>query len=459
MREVEQLFLSSIAAAENAIYIENQFLTTQSLCGALIERLEERQNLEVLIVAPNVHQRWLEERSMNAGRRRFMERLSQAGVAERVRLVYPTLPGDDTGEGVMVHAKLMIVDDRLLRVGSANLNNRSMGTDTECDLALEASNEEERATIIGLRNRLLAEHLGCEPKEIEEYLAEEDSLFALVDRFADEDRSLQPIDLSGTPDNELSRTVGQIADPERPIATPDFAGDMFGGHSGAPSLSRFLKLAAVGGLLLALVALWRLTPLADLTDPRALMQQLQALAGDSWMPLVLLAAYILGGLVAFPVTVLIVMTGLMFAPLPAFGYALGASLTSAALTYGIGRTAGAQPLRNLAGPRIHRVTRALSRRGVVSVPALRMLPIPPSRFIAPAAGAARVRFSDYIAGTFLGMAPGILVITLLGNQLGQVLSDPEPQQLALFGLLVLAWLGLSLAMQGLATRLRAGGNG
>ncbi len=458
VREVEQLFLRSIAGAERTIYIENQFLTTESVCGALVDRLQERPDLEVLIVAPNVHQSWLEERSMNAGRRRFMDRLRKAGVADRVRLVFPALPDDDTGEGVMVHAKLMIVDDRLLRVGSANLNNRSMGMDTECDLALEARNDRERATILGLRNRLLAEHLGCQPEEIEQGLAENESLFALVECFADRPRSLQPIDLSGTPDNELSRTVGQIADPERPIATPEFVGDMFGGHSGAPPVSRFVKLAAAGGLLLALVALWRYTPLAELTDPRALMQQLQALGGDFWMPLLLLAAYLLGGLVVFPVTVLIVMTGLMFAPLPAFGYALGASLASAALTYGIGRAAGAQPLRNIAGPRINRVTRALSRRGIVSVAALRMLPIAPFTFINLAAGASQVRVSDYMAGTFLGMAPGILVITLLGNQLGQVLSDPEPRQLALLGLLVLGWLGLSLGMQSLASRLRARGN-
>src|SRR3546814_6827145 len=78
---------------------------------------------------------------MNAGRRRFMDRLAAAGVADRVKLVSPVVPDDTSGEGVMVHAKVMIVDDRLLRVGSANLNNRSMGTDTECDLALERSEE------------------------------------------------------------------------------------------------------------------------------------------------------------------------------------------------------------------------------------------------------------------------------------------------------------------------------
>ena len=83
-----------------------------------------------------------------------------------------------------------------------------------------------------------------------------------------------------------------------------------------------------------------------------------------------------------------------------------------------------------------------------------MLPIAPFTFINLAAGASHVRFVDFLAGTFLGMAPGILVITLLGNQLSQVLSDPEPKQLGLFGLLVLGWLGLSLGMQAVASKLR-----
>jgi uncharacterized membrane protein YdjX (TVP38/TMEM64 family) len=87
-----------------------------------------------------------------------------------------------------------------------------------------------------------------------------------------------------------------------------------------------------------------------------------------------------------------------------------------------------------------------------------MLPIAPFTFINLAAGASHVKFADFLAGTFLGMAPGILVITLLGNQLGRVLSDPEPAQLALFGGFILAWLALSLGLQTLATRLRARGD-
>src|SRR3546814_17525071 len=110
---------------------------------------------------------------MNAGRRRFVERLAAAGVGGRVQLVFPAVPGDASGEGVMVHAKVMIVDDRLLRIGSANLNNRSMGTDSECDLALEAANAEDRAAISRLLHRLLAAPLGRDREEIAAMLAQE----------------------------------------------------------------------------------------------------------------------------------------------------------------------------------------------------------------------------------------------------------------------------------------------
>lgn len=455
VREVEQLFLKSIEAADRRIYIENQFLTTESICTALIQRLQDNPELEVLIVAPNVHQSWLEERAMNTGRRRFMERLKDGGVGARVKLLFPAVPEDDTGEGVMVHAKVMIVDDRLLRIGSANLNNRSMGADSECDLALEAGNDVERRGVAGLRHRLLAEHLGRETSEIAEAEAEEESLFAVVERFSAGARSLRPIDLSDVPTDDLSRTVGEFADPERPIETPEFVGDMFGAKNDKQPLSRFAKLAAVAIGVLALVALWRYTPLSEFSDPDALKAILQSLGSGWWMPLVILAAYLLGSLVVFPVTVLIVMTGLMYQPLPAFGYALGGSLASASLTYAIGRSIGAQPLRSLLGTRVNRISRALARRGVLSVMALRMLPIAPFSVINLAAGASHVKFTDFLIGTSLGMAPGILVITLLGNQLGRVLTEPEPMELVFFGLFVAAWLAVSLGLQTLATRLRS----
>jgi len=73
-------------------------------------------------------------------------------------------PVTTLGRTIIVHAKLTIIDDTLLRIGSSNINNRSLGFDTECDLSLEATgpgSAANRAEITRLRNKLLAHWLGC----------------------------------------------------------------------------------------------------------------------------------------------------------------------------------------------------------------------------------------------------------------------------------------------------------
>ncbi len=120
----------------------------------------------MLLVAPKTHEAWLEQQTMLAGRIRFMEIIRQADVADRVRLVYPTVGKEGQEVDVMVHSKVMIVDDALLRVGSANLCNRSMGTDTECDLVIEASDDASRAGVLDALGRLLGEHCGVDLDEI-----------------------------------------------------------------------------------------------------------------------------------------------------------------------------------------------------------------------------------------------------------------------------------------------------
>jgi len=60
-----------------------------------------------------------------------------------------------------VHGKALVLDDRLVRVGSANLSNRSMSVDTECDLAIEAENEATRAGSAAFRDRLAGERPGA----------------------------------------------------------------------------------------------------------------------------------------------------------------------------------------------------------------------------------------------------------------------------------------------------------
>ncbi|MGP9820215.1 VTT domain-containing protein [Salinarimonas sp. NSM] len=454
IREVEALYEASIAIAERTIYIENQFLTRASVARALVARMREVPTLEVLLVGPNVHQSWLEEHAMNAGRRRFMAILDEAGLSGRARLVHPALPDDPTGEGVMVHAKLMIVDDRLLRIGSANLNNRSMGLDSECDIAIEARTDGERAAIARIRDGLVAEHAGVAPERVSEAIAREGSLLAALDTLPQEGRRLAPIDLGPAEDGELARRIGEIADPETPIATPAFGAEMFAGQPAQRSLVRTGKLVLLALAVVAIVALWRFSPAADLTDPAALVARLEALGAGPLAPLLVVLAFVVGGLVVFPVTVLITVTGMMFPPVTAIAVATTGVMLSAALMYGIGRAVGRGALERRMGRRTRAVSKALADSGVIAVAALRMLPVAPFSVVNLVVGASRIGIADYLVGTLVGMAPGLVMLTLLGTRLAEVLASPDPWALALLGIAFLAWLALSVGMQVLVYRIK-----
>ncbi|HEX6413305.1 MAG TPA: phospholipase D-like domain-containing protein [Burkholderiales bacterium] len=121
-----------------------------------------------------------------------------------------------------MHAKIMVIDDRLLRVGSSNLNNRSMGFDTECDLAVEAvpgSADEGRirATILSVREDLLCEHLGAEQADFAAALdAAAGSLLKAIDALRGRGRTLRPLEPSDVAGDESALAENELLDPERP---------------------------------------------------------------------------------------------------------------------------------------------------------------------------------------------------------------------------------------------------
>lgn len=162
VREVEALNLAAIAAARDVIYLENQYLAARSLAEALAARLREPDGPEVVIVLPRSSESRLEQQSMDSARERLIRLLWEADEHGRLGIFWPAVKG---GVSVYVHAKVMVVDDRLLRIGSSNLNNRSLGFDSECDVALEAfgsDRDDVRRHIVATRDGLVAEHLGVE---------------------------------------------------------------------------------------------------------------------------------------------------------------------------------------------------------------------------------------------------------------------------------------------------------
>ena len=246
--EIEQLHLDLIAAARDSIYIENQYLTSATMTGALCRRLEADDGPEIVLVLPLDNAGWLEANTIEALRIRSVRRLRASDRFRRLRLCYPAVPGD--GElCVGLHSKVLVVDDRLFRVGSSNLTNRSMRLDTELDATIEAATPEHRAAVLRLRNRLLAEHLGMPLADVEAFLSADGSLVRLVDARRAEARCLCELPQE-TVEPILSR---ELVDPDGPLDTEDLIEGLATSAVGAPA-RRLLPVVLALVVTAALIA-------------------------------------------------------------------------------------------------------------------------------------------------------------------------------------------------------------
>ena len=194
VREVEALNLAAIAAARHTIYLENQYLAASGLVDALAARLREDDGPEIVIVLPRRGNNRLERETMDGARHRLIQLLWAADEHRRLGVYWPVTEG---GAPIYVHSKVLVVDDRLLRVGSSNLNNRSMGFDSECDVAVEADpnsteRDDVRRQITSVRNQLVSEHLGASSGDFERAMLEGRSLLKAVETLRGECRTLRP---------------------------------------------------------------------------------------------------------------------------------------------------------------------------------------------------------------------------------------------------------------------------
>jgi len=261
------------------------------------------------------------------------------------------------------------------------------------------------------------------------------------------------VDAPSTMEEIVSGAVEVLADPERPLALLGASG-----LTRSQAMRRRLRSIAKFGVAIAAVAvialLWRYTELSRLTEPGRLGALLTDMAANPLAPIVVILIFVAGGLVGFPVTLLIVATAISFGAWPGLFYAMAGSLASASVTYFLGSWLGAQTLRRFLGPRLIRVRRVIARRGILTVMAVRLVPIAPFTLVNLAAGAFRIPLSDYLIGTLLGLLPGLAVMSLLGDQLVRILNAPTPVEVGILIVLLILWIGLSLGLQTLLVRWR-----
>ena len=219
VREVEQLYIDSIEAAQKFIYVENQYFTSRRITDAFAKRLREKDGPEILMVLHRNYTGLMESSTMGVLRKKVLATLKRADRHKKLGIFYPVQKTQNIA--INVHSKVMVVDNKFVRVGSANMSNRSMGMDTECDVAIESNgNREHEKTIQAFCNSLLAEHLGTSTEKVFLKIQQKRSLLQAVQDLRNETRTLEPI-LDRVPVwVEKLIPASPFFDPDRAYAVP-----------------------------------------------------------------------------------------------------------------------------------------------------------------------------------------------------------------------------------------------
>ncbi|MEO0500849.1 MAG: phospholipase D-like domain-containing protein [Pseudomonadota bacterium] len=220
VHEIEALYIAQIEAAERYIYAESQYFASHAIARAMAERLDEPNGPEIVIVNPRSAEGWLEPIAMDSARARLFEALSQGTGGHRLKIYHPVTAA---GAEIYVHAKIFIVDDRIVRIGSSNLNNRSMRLDTECDVVFDGArpaNHGYEDQIRAILTDLIGEHLDMRPADVDAALRESGSLIDTIEALrhpvGDGRRTLEPYTIPDLDAVHEFVADNQILDPEGP---------------------------------------------------------------------------------------------------------------------------------------------------------------------------------------------------------------------------------------------------
>jgi uncharacterized membrane protein YdjX (TVP38/TMEM64 family) len=267
--------------------------------------------------------------------------------------------------------------------------------------------------------------LGKELAEIAAAFEEEGSLIRAIERLSGTGRTLQPVQLRATPEMDARVPDTQIIDPDQPIDTGELINGFVPKEEREPARSYLALVMSVLAAILALAIAWRWSPLKEWVDVDTLATLGLELREAPGAPFLALGTFVIAGLVAFPLTVLIIVCGLVFGPWQGFLYSLIGALLSAMLTFWLGRLLGRDTVRRFAGRRLGELNRRLARHGVMTIIIVRIVPLAPFTVINMAAGASRIRFRDFLLGSAVGLLPGIIGMSVFTDRLAAVIEKPH----------------------------------
>lgn len=432
--EVEQSYIDVIGRAERFIYIENQFLCRLPIAEALNRQLRRKPDLQVLIVSSYNPNGMMEAKTMWHGRVKFRDIVESGGVKDRVVMAYPLSRVGEIEKSVRIHSKLMVVDDTYLRVGSSNINNRSMKLDTECDLTFEAETPEHRQAIAAIRNDLIREHTGHELTTIERVAEGEERVEYLLTYLSHSRQHLCKINDERYRYEKLTRAANWIADPETPLLPI--------GVSMVIRKTRLMRIFIVILCVAALGLMWKYTPLSRYATPDTVIPILEQVRHTPWAVPTAMLVYTVGTLAFFPHMAMTATIVLVFDPLQAFSIAMTGSLVSGAIGFWMGRKLGLRSVRALVGDTAERISLYAKKGGVLGITLLRLLPIAPYTAVNIALGMLEVTFFAFMAGTFLGTLPGTVIAAFLGHSALELWQNPSVENMEAIAVGLICWVAI-----------------
>ena len=266
--------------------------------------------------------------------------------------------------------------------------------------------------------------MGRGQTEVAAAIARHGALIAGIESLRGGERTLREFE---TPSPEQIKSWlpnPELLDPERPIDPDKLADEFVPPEEREPAHRRVMLGLGLLVVLLGLAAAWKWTPLGEWLNVDTVSSYIASFAGGPAAPAIAIGAFVLGGLLVAPLTLLVVIAALAFGPIAGFAYSLIGSVASAALLYGIGHALGRNTVRRLAGSRLNRLSKRLGERGIIAITVLRMLPVAPFSVVNLVAGASHIRFRDFLIGTVLGLLPGITAINFFVDRVGATFQNP-----------------------------------
>ncbi len=203
----------------------------------------------------------------------------------------------------------------------------------------------------------------------------------------------------------------------------------------------FWSIIALFAVTTTLSFLWRFTSLRGTLTLTTLIAHGRALQTHAWAPLAMMGIFMAGGLVLFFHAVLLWTTVFIFDPWHAFLYTELGTMASALTVYGLGRIVRPDVVERIAGSYLDRVSKALAKKGKLTLMVLHWFPICPFSILNFISGATHISLDDFVIGTLVGCTPGLLILVFFGHEINAALQAHRwlhmlPWLIAVIGMLV-----------------------